>query len=134
MTKPAPSTDEAAAPELAVVPGPDRKIDLDAARRARREKQGPRPSVVFFGQTFPLPYGLPAKVIDLIGDVNDGDFTASTQAMKILVGGDVYDELAKKAEDEGDMLELEDVVELLQQALEIYEVTLPESGASGSSS
>lgn len=132
MTEPA--ADEATAAPLAAVPGPDRKIDLDAARRARREKQGPRPEVVFFGETFPLPYGLPAKVIDLIGDVNDGDFTASTQAMKILVGGDVYDRLAKKAEDEGDMLELEDVVELLEKALEIYEVTLPESEASGSSS
>jgi len=112
----------------------DRTIDLDAARKARREKQGPRPNVVFFGETFPLPYGLPAKVIDLIGDVNDGDFTASTAALKILVGADVYDALGKKAEDEGDMLELEDVVALLEKALEIYEVTLPESEASGSSS
>lgn len=133
MTDPAPSPEDAA-PELAVVPGPDRKIDLDEARRARREKQGPAPEIVFFGTSFPLPRALPAKVIDLIGEVGDGDYTASVAAMKVLLGGAVYDDVAKKAEDEGDPLEIDDVIFLLTKALEVYEVTLPESEASATSS
>ena len=129
-----PVADEApAAPALAAVPD-DRKIDLDEARRARRETQGPPPEIVFFGESFPLPRALPAKVIDLIGEVGEGDYTASTRAMKVLLGGAVYDRVAEKAEAEGDPLEIDDVIFLLEKALEIYDVTLPESEASGSSS
>lgn len=112
---------------------PTRKtIDLDAARRARREKRGPAPAIVFYGDVYELPHSIPAEVIDLVAAVNAGDWSVITQAMRVLIGGaDVYDRLAEKAKAEGEPLELEDVTFLLEQALEIYEVTLPESGASG---
>lgn len=110
---------------------PSRRIDLDEARRARREKQGPPPSILFFGEDYPLPHSLPAEVIDLVGAVSAGDYTAVTRAMRVLLGGEVYEQVAKKASDEGDPLELEDVVFLLERALEVYEVKLPESKGSG---
>lgn len=116
--------------ELPERPNPN-EIDLDAARLARREKRGPQPSIKFFGDKYPLPYALPAEVIDLVGQVSDGDFTAVTAAMRTLLGGDVYDEVAARAKAEGDPLELDDVTFLLEQALEIYGVTPGESKASG---
>lgn len=113
----------------------DRKrIDLDANRKARREKQGPPPVIVFFGEEFTLPRSLPAEVIDLVGAVQAGDYTAVTKAMRVLLGGPVYEQVEAKAKAEGDPLELEDVTFLLERALEVYEVTLPESKASGSQS
>ncbi len=122
----------AAAPEQAEPKAPTpKRIDLDAARRARREKQGPAPEIVFFGNAYPLPRSLPAKVIDLVASINAGDWSVVIEAMRILLGGPVYDQIIEKAEAEGDPLELEDVTFLLEQALEVYEVTLPESNASG---
>lgn len=113
----------------------DRKrIDLDANRKARREKQGAPPVIVFFGEEFTLPRSLPAEVIDLVGAVQAGDYTAVTKAMRVLLGGPVYEQVEAKAKEEGDPLELEDVTFLLERALEVYEVTLPESKASGSPS
>lgn len=120
-----------AADPIPQVPEKKRRIDLDEARRARREKQGPPPSIVFFGDEYPLPRSLPAEVIDLVGAVTAGDYTAVTQAMRVLLGGPVYETIAEKAKAEGDPLELEDVVFLLESALEVYEVTLPESKGSG---
>lgn len=115
-------------------PPTDRRIDLDAARKARREKQGPPPVIVFFGEEYPLPRSLPAEVIDLCGAVASGDYTAVTVAMRVLLGGLVYEKVEAKAKAEGDPLELEDVTFLLESALEVYGVTLPESKASGSPS
>lgn len=109
----------------------ERRIDLDAARKARREKQGPPPVIVFFGEEYALPRSLPAEVIDLCGAVAGGDYTAVTVAMRVLLGGPVYEKVQEKAKAEGDPLELEDVTFLLESALEVYGVTLPESTASG---
>lgn len=119
---------------IPAVPEKPRRIDLDEARRARREKQGPPPTIFFFGEDYPLPRSLPAEVIDLVGAVAEGDYTAVTQAMRTLLGGEVYEQVAEKAKAEGDPLELEDVVFLLEKALEVYEVTLPESKGSGAPS
>lgn len=104
----------------------DRRIDLDAARKARREKMGPAPSIVFLEKTRPLPRELPASVLDMAGAVAAGDWTLAVGAVKTLLGGDVYDELVADAEAAGDPLVLPDVVFLLEQTLEIYEVTAPE--------
>lgn len=112
-------------------PAPERgRIDLDAARKARREKRGPAPFVIFFGDRYELPHALPAEVIDFVDEVQRGDFTAVTKAFRLLLGGDTYDAIVKRAKEEGDPLELEDTVFLLESALEIYEVTLPESKGS----
>lgn len=110
---------------------PEQIIDLDAARKARREKRGSAPVVVFFGERFELPLGLPADVIDLVGEVNGGDLTKASEAFKILLGGpEIFDRLTATAKAHGEVLEFEDVVFLLEKTLEIYEVTLPESSAS----
>lgn len=119
------------APEVTKV---DRTIDLDAARAARREKQGPPPSILFLGDLHELPRGLPAEVLELAAGVAGGDWTAAVPAVRLLLGGDRYDELGAKAKAAGEPLELEDVVFLLEKVLEVYEVTLPESSASGASS
>lgn len=110
---------------------PEQIIDLDAARKARREKRGSAPKVLFFGETYELPMGLPANVIDLVGEVNGGDLTKASEAFKILLGGpEIFDKLTAAALAHGEVLEFEDVVFLLEKTLEIYEVTLPESSAS----
>jgi len=113
---------------------PDRKIDLDAARKARREKRGAPPSIVFLGKDWPLPHGLPADVLELAGYVAGGDWSRAVPAVRLLLGAEVYDAVRIAAAEDGDPLELEDVVFLLEQVLEVYEVTLPESDASGSPS
>lgn len=112
-------------------PAAPRTIDLDAARARRREHQGPAPSIRFLGEDHPLPRALPAKVIDIVAQVNAGDWSVVTEAVKILLGGDAYDRIVEAAEAAGDPLELDDVTFLLDQVLEVYEVTLPESPASG---
>jgi len=109
--------------------GPKR-IDLDAARKARREKQGPAPCIVFLGVERPLPRSLPAEVLDLAGLVSQGQWTGAVPAIKLLLGGEVYEQVIADAKKAGDPLELEDIVFLLEQSLEVYEVTLPESRAS----
>lgn len=119
------------APEVKAI---DRKIDLDAARAARREKQGPAPSILFLGDEHALPRGLPAEVLELAAGVAGGDWTAAVPAVRLLLGGERYDELGAKAKAAGEPLELDDVVFLLESVLEVYEVTLPESSASGASS
>lgn len=115
-------------------PAEGRRIDLDAARKARREKRGPAPTIIFLGDEHPLPHDLPAEVIDIVAAVNSGDWSVVTQAVKVLLGGDSYDEIIQKAKASGDPLELSDVTFLLEQVLDVYEVTLPESRASGSPS
>jgi hypothetical protein len=107
-------------------------IDLDAARAARRSKRGPRPSIRFLGSDRPLPYELPAEVIDMVGQIKAGDFTAVTGAIHVLLGGPVYDAIVADAKAANDPLALDDVTFLLEQALEVYGVTLPESAASES--
>lgn len=110
-------------------------IDLDAARKARKEKKGPAPSIKFLGVDRPLPQSLPAEVIDLMADVGAGDYTASTKAFRLLLGGDeTYETLLADAKEAGEPLDLEDVVFLLEECLRVYEVTAGESPASGSSS
>ncbi len=108
----------------------DRRIDLDAARAARREKRGPAPSIVFLGEEWPLPHGLSADVLDLVGLVMGGDPVAVAGSISSLLGGDVYARLRARAAEAGEPLELDDLVFLLEEVLEVYGVTLPESEAS----
>lgn len=115
-------------------PATPRTIDLDAARARRREQQGPAPSIRFLGKDRPLPRALPAKVIDVVAQVNAGDWSVVTEAVKILLGGPVYDEILEESAAAGDPLELDDVTFLLEEVLNVYGVTLPESPASGTPS
>lgn len=108
-------------------PAPPATIDLDAARARRREQRGPAPSIRFLGKDRALPYALPAEVIDVVAQVNGGDWSVVTEAVKILLGGPVYEEIVVEAKAAGEPLELEDVTFLLDQVLEVYGVTLPKS-------
>lgn len=108
------------------------KIDLDAARKARREKQGPAPVLVFLERDWILPRAIPASVIDLIGQTAGGDFTAPVEAMKILLGPGTYDELITEAEAAGDPLEIDDVIFLLEEVLDRFGLKPGESPASRS--
>lgn len=110
---------------------PDRKIDLDAARKARREKRGAPPSIVFLGKDWTLPHGLPADVLELAGYVAGGNWSQAVPAVRLLLGQETYDSIREAAVEDGDPLELEDVVFLLEKVLEVYEVTVGESEASG---
>ena len=113
------------APE--VPPAVDRRIDLDAARKARREKQGPAPTIVFLEKERELPRGLPAEVLELAGATASGDWTAAIPAVRLLLGAERYDEIVEEAKAASDPLELEDVVFLLEKVLEAYGVTAGES-------
>lgn len=113
-----------AAPEVKAA---DRRIDLDAARKARREKQGPAPSIVFLEKERELPRGLPAEVLELAGATASGDWTAAVPAVRLLLGSEVYDGIVEEAKEQGDPLELEDVVFLLEKVLKAYGVTAGES-------
>ena len=85
---------------------PEQIIDLDAARKARREKRGSAPKVLFFGDYYELPMGLPANVIDLVGEVNGGDLTKASEAFKILLGGpEIFDKLTAAALAHGEVLD-----------------------------
>lgn len=111
----------------------ERHVDLDAERRARREKQGPAPTVTIVGQTITLPRNMPAEVLDLIRSTGTGDYTAPVEAFRVLIGAEAYEQISAAAKTAGDPLEIDDVIFLLERALVMYEVKLPESGASPTS-
>lgn len=104
----------------------DRTIDLDAARRARRSKRGKQPKIRFLSVDYPLPYELPADVLDMVDELERGDFTAVTAAFRSVLGGPVYDKVKQAAIDDEDPLTVDDVTFLLEKSLEVYEVKLPE--------
>lgn len=110
---------------------PRKKIDLDAARKAREEerrkdgREAP-PVVVIGGKEYELPPELPADVVTSFGMVVRGDVAALEDAMTALFGGK-YPEIRKAG------LSWEDEKFLLEETLEEYGFDLPESSASGSS-
>lgn len=110
-----------------------RVADLDAARKARREKKGPPPTIRFLERDWPLPQELPADVVDLVGAM-ESDFTQVGVAFRVLLGGDTFEEMSAAAKEAKDPLTLDDVVFLLEEALVMYDVTLPKSSSSGAPS
>lgn len=60
-----------------------RVIDLDAARAARAEAQGEKPTIVFGGETWTLPAELPWAVAEA---ATAGDGAAALKAIELLLG------------------------------------------------
>lgn len=115
----------------------EQTIDLDAARAARAEarrkagKVGP-PVVRLLGQEWPLPAELPAETAHAFGALAAGDYSALGPGMEALFG-DSWEKLHQAAKDSGEPLSLEDEAFLLEEAMDRYGMTLPESPASAPS-
>lgn len=113
-----------------------RTIDLDAARRARREARGDQapPHVVLDGERYELPPELPADALTRIGELvavadlasTDDDVDGNLRALAGFqsaagaIFGPAWDVLATKG------LSLDDLAVLIEGALAIYGVNLPE--------
>jgi hypothetical protein len=113
-------------------PTAGRKIDLDAARRARAETRGEAPVIVLAGREWTLPAELPADVVTSFGMVVRGDVAALEDAMTALFAGQ-YPDLKAAALAAGTPLSWEDEKYLLESVLQEYGFDLPESSASGTS-
>ena len=108
-----------------------RRIDLDAARKARDEERRSQgidapPVAVIGGTEYVLPAELPADVVTSFGMVVRGDVAALEDAMSALFAGNLP---AIKAHG----LSWEDEKYLLEETLKEYGFELPESSASGDS-
>lgn len=130
----------------ATSPAKSKTIDLDAARKARREARGDggeTPNVLIGGERIQLPEELPADalaaigglmILDAGGDANElaqlGALAGLTDACTAFFG-DAYERIRAAAPGG---LSLDDLEVLLGGAFEVYGVNLGESGASASSS
>lgn len=127
----------------ATSPAKTKTIDLDAARKARREARGDggeTPHVIIGGERIPLPEELPADALTAIGGlmiVGEGDEANELAKLGALAGlneaaesffGDAWPKIKAHG------LSLDDLEVLLSGAFEVYGVNLGESGASASSS
>lgn len=118
--------------EPAPTPAGSRRIDLDAARRARAEQRGDPPVIILAGKEWTLPAELPADVVTSFGMVVRGDVAALEDAMTSLFAGQ-YPALKAAALETGTPLSWEDEKYLLESVLQEYGFDLPESSASGDS-
>jgi hypothetical protein len=109
-----------------------RRIDLDAARKARLEKKGPAPVVHVAGQDWTLPLELPADVVTAVGMLTKGDVSAFDLAVDGIFGGQL-EAIKVAAQDAGQPLSWDDVVFLLESVVGEYGIDLPGSSASGRS-
>lgn len=109
-------------------------FDLDAARQARREKQGPAPAIVVAGKRYELPRSLPLELLDV------ADWTGPDSEIRMgpkdldpfmagLVGEETWSEIRATGK-----LELDDLFDLLPGILGLYGLSLGESSASEASS
>lgn len=110
-----------------------RRIDLDAARAARAEKNGPGPVVVLEGQEHELARELPMNAVlawtELLEGMGPGSKTPDPEIVTAALGdlfGDAWPELRPK-------LSVQDCMYLLAEILELYGSDLPERSASASS-
>lgn len=110
-----------------------RRIDLDAARRARDEKKGEPPVVVFGGEEYELPRELPAEAVHAFGQLVAGDPSGLVAGIEALFG-EAWTNLQAAAKAAGRALSFDDEIFLLEAALQEYGFDLPESPASGASS
>lgn len=86
-----------------------KRVDLDAARKARDEKAGDPPVVVLGGVAFTLPAACPALVVVGLARARNGDLDGIEEAIDGLFG-DRTDEVLKLG------LELEDFDVIFEQA------------------
>lgn len=108
------------------------RIDLDAAKAARREALGESPIVVFAEKEYTLPIELPFEVAEALGqltDATDGAQAASVmeKIFRILLG-DGYDGFIQ------DHPTLNDMNALMEAVGGLYGVAGSESTASAESS
>lgn len=91
------------------------RIDLDAARAARREATQEAPVIALGGQDFVLPIELPFEVADLLGQMavakergdQGGQAVAVVQMVRLLLG-EGFDEFMKQNPSLDDLLALMD--------------------------
>lgn len=103
------------------------RIDLDAAKAARREASGEAPIVVFGGKEFTLPVELPQSAAEAINDVSN-DKGSVNDIFKILLNGQFSDFMALGPS-------VDDVKEFFDKIAPVYGVaSTGESQASGASS
>lgn len=112
----------------------DRHLDLDAARLARKEKRGKPPTIRFLGQDWEFPHSMPADVIDLVAEVMAGNESVAPQAIKMLLGGDVYERMVAAGRAAGEPVDVQDMADIIEHLLSAYEVGLPQSSASAEGS
>lgn len=79
-----------------------KRINLDAARRARQEEKGEPVEVEFGGQTFELPPSLPAIVLIGMGRLQHGELDGFEDLLIGLFGAKA-DEVAKLGFDLDDL-------------------------------
>lgn len=108
-----------------------KKLNLDAARAARREAMGETPSFVFGGREFALPAELPFAVVLDMRELSsaDGDTAAQAAAIASVVKhllGDEHDAFMALSPS------IEDLEALIDGVLPEYGTDLPESAASES--
>lgn len=128
------------------------KIDLDAARAARAEArrkagQEASPSVRFLGQDWTLPPELPAETVYAFGllfkldpdELQGGNLAELGPALLtfhdgvVALFGATWDKLKAAAIESGEPLSFADEAFLLEEAMTVYGVDLPESSASAPS-
>lgn len=98
-----------------------RRVDLDAARKAREEAQGEPSVVVLGGREFTLPPSPPAAFLVGLGRLQKGDLSGTEEALQSLFGDQVDDILRLG-------LEIEDLGPIVNEA---YGIDLGEASASG---
>lgn len=98
-----------------------RRVDLDAARRARAEKLEDPPVVVLEGSEFRLPAGIPAAVLVGLARARRGELDGIEEALEGLFGDRFADALKLG-------LELDDFDVIIEQA---YGEDPGEASASG---
>lgn len=109
-----------------------RRIDLDAARKARLEKKGEPPVVLFNGKSYVLPLELPADAVTSIGMLSRGDMGALDGVLEGMFGGQL-EAIKADAAAAGSPLSYDDLVFLIEHVVEEYGITLPGSSASADS-
>lgn len=137
--------------EVVDLPGAKpREINLDAARKARAEARGDQapPVVVVGGENIALPMELPSGALAAFGTLfavaevagsEDPTPEAMARNLAALAGLEeaaesLFGEAWQRIKATPGGLSFEDVQYLLESALDVYGVSLPESGASGGSS
>lgn len=107
------------------------QVDLDAARAARAEQNGERPTVIFGGKTFELPVEMPFTIVESVNEMQaaseSGDgYTISRKLNEIAsdLFGDRYKEFLEQHPS------MPDMQALLENIAPLYGLNQGESSAS----